>query len=247
MEKAPEKMSLKLTDKPNLSKALLENPVLAKEVIGTFVALAEEAFDESKGYTWAELPKLLHKNLTFTDLVRGILRGALDVKDMDREMFDTFKQEIHPLSILSARPSDYDPRKLKASNWRAHFKVSQDGDVGEDVIAEIVRKMFAYTRWIPLDAWYEAYNTNQVTAYRGKGDITVKSLPFIPALNMQQTLFGSLSVGKRLMDTALFDCGTIEEEPDNCPCCKFPKDAMFTYKEVVGCYNCNAGFRIVAE
>lgn len=244
---APKEFKINLTDKPNVSAALLENPALAKEVIGTFVKLIEEAFDPEKGYTWAELPKLLHKNLTFSDLIRGILRGALDVKDMDREMFDTFKQEVHPLSILSARPSEYDPKKLKATNWRVHFKVDKAEQIGEDVIAEIIRNMLAYTRWIPLSDWYQAYNTNQVTAYRGKGDITVQSLPFIPALDMQQRLFGSLSVGKRLMDTALFDCGTIEEEPDNCPCCKFPKESMFKYQDLVGCYNCNAGFRVVNE
>lgn len=243
----PESFKINLTDKPNLSKALLENPALVKEVIGTFVALAEESFDEEKGYTWAELPKLLHKNLSFTDLIRGILRGALDVKDMDRDMFDTFKQEVHPLSILSARPSEYDPKKLKATNWRVHFKVDKAEQIGEDVIAEIVRNMFAYTRWIPLSDWYQAYNTNAITAYRGKGEITVQSLPFIPALDYQQRIFGSLSVGKRLVDTALFDCGTIDHEPENCPVCKFPKESHFKYQDLIGCYNCNAGFRVVNE
>jgi hypothetical protein len=240
----PKEFKISLADKPNLTKALQENPALAKEVIGTFVKLVEESFDGEKGFTWAELPKLLHKNLTFSDLIRGILRGSLDVKEMDRDMFDTFKHEVHPLSILSARPSDYDPTKLKASNWRNHFLVGRDAEVNEDTVAEIVRKMFAYTRWVPLDQWYEAFNTNAITAYRGKGDITVQSLPFIPALNYQQRHFNSLHVGKRLKDTGLFDCGVIPEEPDHCPSCKYPKEAFFSYDDLIGCYNCNAGFRI---
>lgn len=245
--KLPEKFDIKLTDKPNLSAAMLENPKLASEVIGTFVALAEEAFDKNKGVTWAELPKQLHKDLTFSDLIRGILRGALDVKEMDREMFDTFKVEVHPLSILSARPSDYDPKLLKASNWRVHFKVDKDYKIGEELVSDIIRKMFAYTRWVPLNEFYEAFNTNALIAYRGKADLAVQNLPFIPALNYQQRMFSSLTVGKRLMDTGLFDCGTIDHEPDNCPVCKFPKESMFKYQDLHGCYNCNAGFREVTE
>src|SRR5206468_11624484 len=171
---------IKLDDKPHLSKALLENPQMAKEVIGTFVSLMEEAFDPDKHITWAELPIKFHPTLTFPMLIKGILRGSLDVKEINPEAYEVFFEEVHPLSKMTTRPNPLGGNTY--SNWRDHFKMPNDAKPSEEVIASIFRKMLRYTRYIDIATLHKYLDVNQIATYRGLGDEQVAKLPFYPAL-----------------------------------------------------------------
>lgn len=241
--KIPEKFEISFSDKPNLQAALSENPALVKEVIGAFTRLMEESFDPNKGVQWAHLPKLLHKNLTFYDLVHGILRGALDLKHMDQDAYEALGVEVHPLAMLSPRKNILDPSKVRTYDWRAHWRVDAD-EVNEDVVAEIVRKMFRYTRWIRLDDFAKALDSSQVAVYKGLGDVAIENLPFVPALKYQREHFNDLHVGRRMLDTGFFDCGVLESEPESCPACKHPATELHHMGAYIGCLSCNAGFRV---
>lgn len=239
----PTEFTISFSDKPNIQKALMENPALVKEVIGTFVALMEESFDTSKGVQWAHLPKLLHKNLTFSSLVRGILRGSLDVKGIDAEAFDALGVEVHPFAMLSPRKNILDPSKVRTYDWRAHWRAEAD-EIGEELVTELVRKMFRYTRWVRIDEFAKALDSSQVATFRGLGQIAIENLPFVPALNYQKEHFGDLHVGKRMLNSGFFDCGIEDENGfSECPACK-SIDTFHQLEDEIGCLSCNAGFTV---
>lgn len=230
-----------LTDKPHLSAALQKNPALVKEVIGTFVALAEESFDPAKGITWAELPQKLHKNLTFQALVRGILRGALDLKDMNPEAYDTLLEELHPLSILSPRKNYLDDT-MRTVDWRRHFQMSEDTIVGEAVVTLIIRKLLRYAKYVDIETLSDALQSNQLATFRGLGDRNIALLPMIPALRYQRNYFGELHVGTFYDNIGFLSCGTIDPTLDVCPACQH--EGLQTAGEYKVCLNCNAGYTL---
>lgn len=230
--------TIKLDDKPKLTKALQDNPQLAKQVIGTFVSLIEESFDDSKGITWADLPQQLHENLTFPDLVKGILRGAMDVKKLNETNFDALGVEIHPLSLLSPR-KNYIDGTMRYYNWRGHFDLDQDIPLDSKAVEAIVRKMFRYTKYMDIETLKNHLEVNQIATYRGLGLEQVKKLPYYPALRYQQEKFGDLHVGKFYDDVGFFDCGTSDK--DYCPACnRFDIRQVGEYKV---CLACNAGYK----
>lgn len=230
--------SIKLDDKPNLSKALQENPQLAKQVIATFVSLIEESFDKSKGITWAELPQNLHQDLTFPDLIKGVLRGALDTKSMNPDTFDALGVEVHPLSILSPR-KNYIDGGVKYYDWRGHFGLNPETTVGSESVEQIIRKLLRYSKVLDVETLQQHLEVNQIATYRGLGLEQVKKLPFYPALRYQQEKFGDLHVGKFYDDVGFFDCGTSDK--DFCVACsRFDLRQVDDYKV---CLACNAGYK----
>lgn len=229
--------NIKLDDKPNLTKALQENPTLAKQVIGTFVSLIEESFDSSKGITWADLPQQLHQDLTFPDLIKGVLRGALDTKKMNPITFDALKVEVHPLSILSPR-KNYIDGNYKYYDWRNHFGLSPEVRVDGITIEETIRKLLRYAKVINIETLQKHLEVNQIATYRGLGDEQVRKLPYYPALRYQQKS-GDLHVGKFFEDVGFFDCGTSDK--DYCLACnRYDMEQIGDYKV---CRACNAGFK----
>jgi hypothetical protein len=230
--------TIKLDDKPNLTKALQENPQLAKQVIGTFVQLIEESFDDSKGITWAELPQQLHNDLTFSDLVKGVLRGALDTKKLNPDAFDALGVEVHPLSILSPR-KNYIDGGVKYYDWRGHFGLPQDTYIGSETVEQVIRKLLRYSKIINVETLKQHLEANQIATYRGLGDEQVRKLPFYPALRFQSQKFGDLHVGKFYDDVGFFDCG--HNDKDYCPACnRFDLRQIGEYKV---CLACNAGYK----
>lgn len=230
--------TIKLDDKPNLSKALQENPQLAKQVIGTFVSLIEEAFDDSKGIVWADLPQQLHESLTFPDLIKGVLRGALDTKAMNPITFDALRVEVHPLSILSPR-KNYIDGGMKYYDWRGHFGLPTDAPINSEVVEQIIRKLLRYSKVLDIQTLQQHLETNQIATYRGLGVEQVKKLPFYPALRFQSQKFGDLHVGKFYDEVGFFDCGTNDKE--HCPACsRFDLRQIGEYKV---CLACNAGYK----
>jgi hypothetical protein len=232
-----ENFTIRLDDKPNLTKALQTNPALAKQVIATFVSLMEESFDDSKGITWADLPQQLHQDLTFSDLVKGTLRGVLDTKKMNPITFDALQVEVHPLSILSPR-KNYVDGVMKYYQWREHFKLPSDAYVSGELVEEILRKLLRYAKVLNIETLQRHIEANQITTYRGLGDEQVKKLPYYPALRYQRETFGDLHVGKFYDDVGFFDCGTSDK--DFCVACnRYDLQQIGKYKV---CLSCNAGY-----
>lgn len=235
------KFTIGTDDKPNLEKAMKENPEQAKEVISVFVSLMEEAFSRDKGVTWAELPKQLHKDLDFGSLVRGVLRGSLDLKDISPESFDALKVEIHPLAMLQPR-KNYLDGSMRYTNWRNHFSLPDDAQVNEKTVADIFRKLLRYGRFVKIDELRKALEANQIAVHRGLGDVQMEKLPFTPALRYQREHFGELHVGKFMDEVGFFDCGTIGKgfEGPVCPACGH--DSLDRIEDYALCLDCNAGF-----
>jgi hypothetical protein len=233
-----DKFTIHLTDKPAISKLLEENPKLGKEVIGLFVSLIEES--AQKG--WATLPGEFHKDLSFSDLVRGILRGSLDLPDINPDAYDALKAEVHPLALLSPR-KNYLDGGVKLYNWRNHFKLPEGTTVSEETVASIFRKLLRYGKYIKIEELAKALEANQLTTFRGLGERSVELLPMVPALRYQQRTKGDLAVGKFFDEIGFLDCGIIPEdfkEFEMCPACEHPSLTMLGHHAV--CLNCNAGF-----
>lgn len=232
---------ISLNDKPNMTKALQENPALVKEVIQTFVGLMEDSFDESNGIRWADLPKQFDLSLTFKDLIRGILHGSLDLKGINPDAYDALKVEVHPLAMLQPR-KNYLDGSVRYTNWRNHFRLSPDTAVNEDTIAQIYRTMLRHMKYIKIDQLRTFLEANQVVTYRGLGDAQMEKLPFYPAMRYQREHFGDLHVGKFFNDNGSFDCGDIESEDEICPACDAIQPLAHVGKYKV-CMACNAGYR----
>jgi uncharacterized protein CbrC (UPF0167 family) len=242
----PEKLTLNLMDKPNLRKAMEDSPQLAKEIMSTFAFLMDEAFDTSKGTRWADLPKLFSNKLDFQSLVRGVLRGALDVRAMHEEGYEALNVEIHPLALLHPQTimSDADeaPKKYTYAKWRKHFQLPPDVEISEEVVSEVIRKVLRYARWVNIEQLAKALDANQMTTYRGLGELAIEKLPFVPALRYQKEKFGDLHVGKMLTDIGMLDCGPLPDDYiGKCPAC-VAYNLVYVTDEHEGCLACNAGF-----
>jgi hypothetical protein len=228
---------IRIDDKPNLKKMFERDPQRAKEIIATFVQLMDESCDESKGIAWSELPSQLSPELTFGELIRGVLRGALDVREINPDAFDVLKIEAHALSMLSPR-RNYIDGGVKYYEWREHFKLKGDESVNADTIAKIIRKLLRYAKYIDVQTLQNHLEANQIATYRGLGDEQIKKLPFYPALRYQRATFGDLHVGKFYDEIGFFDCGSNHE--DYClSCSRYDLQRIGKYK---ACLSCNAGY-----
>lgn len=230
---------INLDDKPHLKSALINDKEKAKEVIATFVDCMEEAF-KNKGIKWADLAKELHHDLTFKDLILGILKGVLDVKDISPEAYDILKVEIHPLSILGSRKS-YFANEIIQRNWRAHFRQPEDAKVDEATIARIMRTIMRYNKYVSIQQLAEAIDTKQEMTFRGLSHRVIEMLPMRPALEYQRNHISELHVGTFDLDTGGLDCGEIDFT-DHCPACK-KKDVAIIESNMI-CFTCNASYKI---
>lgn len=238
----PSEFKISLKDKPKLSALLEENPALAKEVIGTFVGLIEESLDPDKGIRWVDLPKKFHKDLTFSDLILGILRGTLDCREINPDNFDALGSEVHPLALFTAKEvTAKGGSKVSYTKWRDHFKMN--GKPDQESIANIIRDVLRYSRYVNFKLIFENMKSDwQVNAiYRGLGDEHMQRLPFYPALRYQEQVHGELGgVGRFFDDIGAFDCGTIAHDVVLCPACNI--DAVEKVGKYKICPSCNAGY-----
>ena len=231
--------TINTVDKPYLEKAMREESALAKEVISVLALLMNEAFDPSKGIRWADLPKELHKDLDFGSLVRGVLRGSMDLKDISPDAFDALKVEVHPLAMLQPR-KNYLEGGMRYHNWRNHFKLDEGTPVSEETVSNIFRKMLQHIRFVKIDQLRQALESHQIAAHRGLGDVQIEKLPFVPALRYQKKQFDDLHVGKFLEQYGLFDCGSIGFDETKCLACA--SDDLKLLGNHMGCMSCNAGY-----
>lgn len=233
-------LKIKLDGKPHLENLLKTDKKKAMEVIGTFVELMEEACDPENAIPWVELPERFSKELTFRDLIKGILHGALDLRDINPDAYDALKEEVHPLSMLSPR-KNYLDGGYRYSNWRAHYRLPDDAPVNQETIAQIFRKLLRYYKYVDVEALAAALINKQVKTFEGLGERSVQTLPFMPALRYQQAHFGDLHVGKFFDDVGFFDCGTwVDGESNECPACQ--RESIEKLGKYRYCLDCNAGF-----
>jgi hypothetical protein len=233
---------IKTDDKPRLEALMKSNPSKAKEVIGTFVSLIEESLDDSNAIPWVDLPEKFGGGLTFPQLIKGILHGALDLQNINPELYDVLKEELHPLSMLTPR-KDAMSGATRYHDWRNHFRLSPGTLVNQDAIESIFRKLLRYYKYVNIDDLAGALMYNQIATFKGMGDASVQKLPFYPALRYQKEHMGELHVGKFFDSVGLLDCGECSENwvHNTCPACDHETiEDIGTHKM---CLSCNAGFR----
>ena len=235
-------IKINLDDKPNLRTAMVKDKEKAKEVISVFVEAMEESFSE-KGIRWADLPKEIHPDFTFKDLIFGVLQGILDLKAINPETYDVLKAEIHPLSMLAPK-KDYLTGGIKQRNWRAHFRQPDTIERNDQAIAKVLRTIMRHSKYVSIQQLAEAIDVKQEMTFRGLGSRAIELLPMRPALEYQRNQFGDLHVGTFDLDTGGLDCGSIEHT-DTCPACK-KKDVAYTLDNMV-CLICNASYVIKKE
>lgn len=235
------KFSIDTADKPHITDLMKSNPKLAKEVIETFVQCMEEAANPTNGMAWADLPKKFSEDLSFKELILGILKGSLDLKDINPDAFDAIKEEVHPLSMLMLR-RDYLNGGVRRYDWRSHFRLPKDARIDQETIANIFRKLLRYYKYVKVDDLAYALVNNQVKTFEGLGERNVELLPFIPSLRYQQAKFGDLHVGKFFDTVGALDCGMWVDQ-DECPACQAPANDMYVTGKYHICQNCNAGYK----
>jgi hypothetical protein len=233
-------IKINLDDKPNLKAAFLSDKAKAKEIVSVFVECMEESFKEDKGIKWSELPNQLNPNLTFRDLIMGILKGALDVRDINPDVFEALLIEVHPLSMLAPR-KDFITGEMYQRNWRGHFRLEDDSKADELAISNILRTLLRYSKYVSVKQLAEAIDTKQEMTFRGIGSRVMELLPMRPAIEYQRTHMGELFVGTFDLETGGLDCGE-HEETDFCPACK-KKDIAQIESNMI-CFTCNASYRI---
>jgi hypothetical protein len=233
---------IKTDDKPNLDRLLSDSATKkqAMEVISTFVELMDYACNPDNSIPWIDLPKKFSQELTFKELIHGILKGSLDLKDIDPEAYDVIKEEVHPLSMLTPRWNHLED-KMIYKNWRSHFRLPKDSQVNQETIAAIFRKLLRYYKYVNVESLASAIINNQVATFQSMDQ--AKLLPFYPALRYQQETKGDLAVGKFLDEIGSLDCGTLHNpEDDQCPACKV--DTLNRIGNFLVCPSCNGGWRI---
>lgn len=241
----PDKISLNIANKPNLKALMESDPAKAKEVIDTFVGLIEESLDPEKGIAWVDLPKKFHKDLTFNDLILGVLRGVLDAKDINPDNWDTLGIDVHPLALFTVKEGVKSGKlggyKVSYNKWREHFQM--EGKPSQETISQIIRDILRYARYVNFKLIFDNMKSDwEVNAtYRGLGAEHVKRLPFYPALQYQAGIYGELGgVGKFFDDIGAFNCGLIGNDEMLCPACKI--DTVKKIGKYKVCPSCNAGY-----
>lgn len=225
-----EKIILKVDEsKPHLLKAMQENDALAREVIGTFVQMMEDAF----AYGWAELPQKFHPQLTFKALIHDILHGVLDLKDIDPRWYDDLGVAVHPFGLFSYK--DYGD-STDYYDYHRHFDWKK-GDLPE--IQSILRKLLYYARYIDIDKFGNAMLRKDMDLYLVERDPS----PLIashPAVMYQRKHLGDRFAGKINDKYGVFDCGKLVDNVDNCPACT--TGTFIDLPDMVACKRCGAGF-----
>jgi hypothetical protein len=235
-------IKIETSNYPQLEELMRKNPQKAKELMGVFIECMNEAAENK----WYELPDLFARNeLTFSDLIKGILHGSLDLPKMNPEAYDALREEVHPLSMLSVR-KDYLSGGYRNYNWRQHYRLPHTALVNQETVAEIFRKLLRYYKYVKVDDLANALVNNQIATFKSLHE--AENLPFYPALRYQKEHFGELQVGKFFTDIGAFDGGTLpslpmEGEWEGCPACQSQED-FWQVKDKIVCPRCNIGFEV---
>lgn len=217
--------------KPNLLRAMKENPTAAKEVMETFVTMMEHTFTEG----WHTLPKQFHPDLTFKSLIHDILHGVLDLKEIDPKYYDDLGVLVHPFGLFSYRPFG---DGMKYYDYQRHFDWKNGHDL--PVIQSLLRKLLYYARWIEFDKLHDAMKRKDMDLYLIERDPS----PLIashPAIQYQEKNMGQRFAGKLVDKFGVFDCGTLPEGAEYCPACSTGN--LIDLPDMKACERCGAGFK----
>lgn len=230
------KIQINTENYPHLEGLMKKDKEKAREVMGVFIELMEEAIEND----WHELPELFARELSFSDLVKGVLHGSLDLPKLNPEAYDALKEEVHPLSMLSARKDYLNGGITRIYDWRKHYRLPKDSPVSQATIEEIFRKLLRYYKYVKIDDLAHALVNNQIATFKSMDE--AKNLPFYPALRYQKEHLGELSVGLFFSDIGAFDCSQFpEDHEEGCPACNEPVE-MWEVNDKVICPRCNAAF-----
>lgn len=236
-------MKINTANYPSLEQLMKTDPHQAREVMSTFIQLMDEAVQER----WHELPELFARELNFSDLIKGILHGSLDLSKLNPEAYDALKEEVHPLSMLSPRKDHLNGGITRIYDWRKHFRLPSSAQVNQEAIETIFRKLLRYYKYVKVDDLAKALVNNQISTFKDMDQ--AKLLPFYPALRYQQEQLGELQVGMFFDDVGALDCGELpsnyceecNDDHSHCPSCQ-GLDEMWKVNNKVICPRCNAGF-----
>lgn len=235
-----QKVSVNLEDKPLLQNLMKEDLPKAKEIFETFISLMEISLQHG----WDKLPsEMFHgENITFKDLVYGVLFGALDLPNINPETYHILGAKIHPLSLLGKK-GFYPIGREEPMDWREFFLYPSDKEVSRETISMVIRELMRYGRWIDFKGYYEALSVDDLAVWKDAEQPKTALLAIQPALKYQKEAKGELAVGDFLEDTGFFNCGIVTEGVKTCPACKTSELIKFN-ENIKVCEKCNAGFKI---
>ena len=234
--------TINLNNKPNLMKLRLMNQDMYREVVGTCVALAEEAANPDLEIPWYDLPGKINDDLSFKTLMPAIVRAFFNVKGINPEDFDFLGMDVHPMAVF--RKAD---GKLPTTypNWRRHFDLPEDTELDEKAIVSALRKLYYYARFISIDGYSDAFMNNRSVLYKDDVQVALETLPYVPAIRYQKEHLPDFTAGKFWEDIGALKGGTVkpeEIESGECLACK-----VGTLQEIHGyhvCTHCNIGFKV---
>lgn len=232
-------IKISLDDKPNLAKLKEKDITSFREIMSTFMKLAEESASTQRAIPWYTLPHQLHENLTFANMVPALMDAFFSVDKINADSFSIVGLGVHPLSLLKQSKLG----NVGYSTWRNHFGLRNQGPVTPEVVTEIVRQLLYYARYIDMESFGKALMSNELEAHKAIPSLNAERLPFVPALRYQQEVFGDLFVGKFWSDIGAFHGGEYEEIPMDCPACHLNDLALIGEYHV--CRSCNLGVKVV--
>jgi len=245
MEKLP--VTVNLANNPHVKQLLESDPEALKTIIKAFTGI----FDTACRERWDLLPGELDATgeMTFEALLHGMLEGSFNAKEFNPTLFEVLGMSIHPLAVLKKQNlMSVNTSDDKMYDWREFYALPRDAKVDKDSIAEIIRNILRYNRWIPTKEFYEALGAggDAVDLFRQMDENQVAKLAYLPALKYQRRVLGELHVGRFLGNTGAFDAGTIRGNYDDemfCPACELEHLTPFNEAQKV-CLRCQAGFTI---
>lgn len=233
------KVKIGLGDKPNLKALAESDPAAFREILTASLKLAEEAADRSREIPWEKLPGMLHPELTFEGLLIGVMDGLLSAKELHGDMYEILKADLHPLSLLKPQRVG---GSIKYNHWRDHFAMPSNASVGPEAIADILRKLLYYARFIKIEDFGQAFIGKQMEVHKALPELSAEKLPFVPALRYQQANHGDLNVGRFWTEIGAFYGGIKDHPGPECPACHDIELKRLGAFQV--CPTCNLGIKI---
>lgn len=229
-------ITIQFDDKPHLYNLVKQDKKKAEEVMQTFISLMEEAVKNG----WHLLPQKFATPLTFSDLVKGVLHGALDVEAINPDAHAVLKEEVHPFSMLMPRKNLIDGGMIYW-DWRYWYRLPPNTPITQETVSQIIRKLLRYYKLVSVESLANALNNNQLANWSAlQNPNMIANLPFLPALRYQKAMFDDLHVGRFFDSVGAFDCGTWIEDT-NCHACQSVEIHKVGKYHI--CLSCNAGYK----
>ena len=195
--------------KSDLVVDMSKRPLLGiyKETSTPKIAQLLDLLNEGYEKKWDEQLKEINPKLDFWTLIVALAHVFLKFEEIDPDLYDALKDDVHPLSIM------------RSGEWYSHFDEDPNKEIDEQAIAEVFAKVMRYMRMIKMDEFYKALNEKKTAAYKALEIPAVMTLPYQAALSYQQRVKGDLTVGRLIPNTGWFYGGEWNHEKQ-CPACE---------------------------